>query len=577
MRTTPESQVISSDRTRMLSVLFGDAAGTYELPLLIAAQALAGLAGAAILALLTQAAGGGGSHGSWLPAVLAAGSLTLFVLAQRYATRKSTAHVQKWVHDVRVRITNKLSNTDLQTFEQIGHDTLLTCLEKDMKVVSGAAAVILSVGQSALFLVLALGYLAYLAPVALLVCVLIIALAVALHFGKMRVIRRDMQDASAAETELFGLVGHLVRGFKELKLHERRRREIRDEVVRTSGDVMRLYRRTFARASDHLIMIQSVFYVLIGAMVFLMPLLGTQQPLLVMKIVAAILFMTGPLTQIVSVLPFFAEAETAARNIAILEQRLSAGADAESPLVCPTSPVLRRIDLQSLRFAYHATDGSSFEVGPIDLTIRRGQVIFVTGGNGSGKSTFLKLLTGLLPALEGTIALNGTPLESGDLVAYRGLFAAIFYDYHLFPALYGIDAPDPAQVGALLERLALSDKTRLVGRAFTPLQLSTGQRKRLAHLVELLEDREVYLFDEWAADQDPLFRRWFYESELPRLKSLGKTVIAVTHDEQYIGLADRWLHFEEGRCTEGTASPGRLAIHPGHSGPLMHFIQEHGR
>jgi putative ATP-binding cassette transporter len=167
----------------------------------------------------------------------------------------------------------------------------------------------------------------------------------------------------------------------------------------------------------------------------------------------------------------------------------------------------------------------------------------VIGGNGSGKSTFLKLLTGLLPPARGTIQMNGRAVSATDSASYRGLFAAIFWDYHLFPRLYGLATLNPEEIEKMLRQLALHTKTRLVTRSFLPLSLSTGQRKRLAHLIALLEDRQVYIFDEWAADQDPpSLASWIdrHGDEAPRLINMyGITETTVHRQKQLQPCAKR--------------------------------------
>jgi putative ATP-binding cassette transporter len=537
----------------MMKFLFSRSTDASALPILIGAQALAGLAGACILSVLTGAAGSPGHGSPWRSVLLATGVLALFVLAQRYATNRTTIRVERSIHQVRIRIMDKLARTDLQTFERIGDANLLSCVEKDMKLISNASVAILSAGQSAMLAICGVGYLAYLSPIAFLILLVVMALGLLLHVGKMRAISRGMETALQVENSMVGLIGHMVGGFKELKLHERRRREIYHDLVRTSEHVAELNEAAFARATDHLIMIQSILYVLLGAIVFGLPLFGTLQPFLIIKLVAITLFLSGPLNHFIGILPVYAQATAAARNISTLEQRLEQSQNDEDSEAAASAPeALTRIDMRGVSFSYDGADGSAFSIGPLNLTIHSGQLIFVTGGNGSGKSTFLKLLTGLLPPDRGTIQMNGRTVSAEGSASYRGLFAAIFWDYHLFPTLYGLETPNQGELQKMLRQLALDTKTRLVKRSFLSLSLSTGQRKRLAHLIALLEDRQVYIFDEWAADQDPHFRRWFYHVELPRLKALGKTIIAVTHDEQYLSVADRWVHFEEGRCVDMT-------------------------
>jgi putative ATP-binding cassette transporter len=98
----------------------------------------------------------------------------------------------------------------------------------------------------------------------------------------------------------------------------------------------------------------------------------------------------------------------------------------------------------------------------------------------------------------------------------------------------------------LLQYMGLEDKVKFSDGRFSTQDLSTGQRKRLAMVVALLEQREVYLFDEWAADQDAWFRDVFYKGLLPALKRTGKTVIAVTHDDRYWDCADRCIALDVG-------------------------------
>ncbi|MFV8668042.1 cyclic peptide export ABC transporter [Ralstonia pseudosolanacearum] len=535
---------------RITKLLLGRSNGSTML-MVAASQAAAGLGGAGLLAILTHAAGEADRSLMWRYLPWAAAALTLFVLAQGITSRLTTACVEQAIHAVRLRIMGKLASATLQTFERISEGHLLTRLEKDLKVVSATSSAILAASQAGMLFLCSIAYLAYLSPMAFGICMVVVVLSLLLHAIRMRVIHARMEAATQAETDLLGLTGHLVGGFKELKLHARRQRELHAELAAASRHSAERNREAYVTVSDHLILIQIILYSLIGSVVFILPLLDTTQPLLLVKIVAVILFLAGALNQFAGILPMYTQADAAARHIEALEHQLTDEPAADGQTAQPQpAPVLAGIELEAVRYAYLPVNGQGFEVGPVNLSIRRGEIVFITGSNGSGKSTFLKLLTGLQAPDAGRIRWNGNSVDPDSLERYRGLFSAIFSDYHLFPTLWGLDAPAPGAIDAHLQRLALQALTALNGRSFSPLKLSTGQRKRLAHLVALLEDRPIYVFDEWAADQDPAFRRWFYHTELPRLKALGKTVIAVTHDEPYFGCADRWLHFEEGRCVE---------------------------
>ena len=179
-------------------------------------------------------------------------------------------------------------------------------------------------------------------------------------------------------------------------------------------------------------------------------------------------------------------------------------------------------------------------------------MLFLIGGNGSGKTTLLKLLTGLYYPDSGTIALDERILDKTTYQAYRELFALIFDEFHLFDRLYGLDSINSKKVNDLLRLMELDAKTEVLDEGFTNIQLSTGQRKRLAMIVALLDDRPIYVLDEWAADQDPHFRKYFYDVLLYELKEQGKTIIAVSHDDRYFHVADRVLKMEYGQFVNNT-------------------------
>jgi putative ATP-binding cassette transporter len=190
-------------------------------------------------------------------------------------------------------------------------------------------------------------------------------------------------------------------------------------------------------------------------------------------------------------------------------------------------------------------------MGPVDLTVGAGETVFIVGGNGSGKSTLLRVLTWLYEPKTGAILWDGQLVDRSNVADYRNLFSTVFSDFHLFDRLYGLPGVDPAEAEALLRTMGIAGKTQFRDGGFTNLDLSTGQRKRLAFVAALLEDKPIYVLDELAADQDGEFRRAFYEQHLPSLKARGKTLVVVSHDERYFHVADRVLVMEDGRFVEG--------------------------
>jgi putative ATP-binding cassette transporter len=272
-----------------------------------------------------------------------------------------------------------------------------------------------------------------------------------------------------------------------------------------------------------------------------------------------VLYLLAPVEQMVAAVPFFSKGAVALGNISHLEKTLFA----ELPPGAPRedAPVLfDRIDLRDVRFEFRsAMAEENFDLGPLDLSLTRGEILLIRGGNGAGKTTLLKLLAGLYHPNAGQILVDGKPMEGARNAGYRELFAVVFSDPYLMRRLYGLGDLDPETVKALLKELELDRKTRLTGRQFTATRLSAGQRKRLAYAINRLRDRQIYVFDEFAADQDPQFRQYFYTVLLPGLKAQGKTVVAVTHDERWFGAGDRLVKLDYGRIVAVETPPHQKA------------------
>jgi putative ATP-binding cassette transporter len=251
-------------------------------------------------------------------------------------------------------------------------------------------------------------------------------------------------------------------------------------------------------------------------------------------------------------------AEAAAGHMMALKGELAALAEPGSE--GPAEPVpadFNEIRMEGIEFAFPAAAGEKpFTLGPMDVEIRRGEVIFVTGGNGSGKSTFIKLLTGLYHPERGRLTIDGLDISAARLADYRALMAPVFSDFHLFARLYGLGDFDRIAAEDLLRWMDMGPAVGFTGDRFTRTNLSTGQRKRLALVAALLEAKPILILDEWAADQDSHFRKKFYREVLPELRRRGLTIIAVTHDDRYFDAADRRLHLEEGRLTKGQTGEG---------------------
>jgi putative ATP-binding cassette transporter len=252
-------------------------------------------------------------------------------------------------------------------------------------------------------------------------------------------------------------------------------------------------------------------------------------------------------------MPMLSKATLALENIDNLETNLVRATRDRTELVLDPPTSFEQISLERVVYTHRGPDNAPvFTLGPCDLTLKAGETVFLVGGNGSGKSTLVRVLTHLYETEAGAIIWDGQLVRESNVSRYRNLFSAVYADFHLFDRLYGMDDVDPERVRGLLADVGLGDKTGYEDGKFTTLDLSTGQRKRLALVVALTEDRPIFVLDELSADQDPGFRRRYYEEFLPALKAQGKTLIVVSHDERYFHLADHVVTMEDGRFVQET-------------------------
>ncbi len=456
-----------------------------------------------------------------------------------------------FVHGLRGRLVKQILDTDVERLERLGSAELLASLSSDVRNVTLAFVRLPELIQGLVLTVGSALYLGWLSPGLLAVTAAWLAVSIAVSSWLVGRVYRHLSRVRECEDRLYRDYEAVIHGRKELALNRGRARRLYDERYEVDA---RDYRGQIIRADTyHLSAINWSNIMMLGAIgvvFFLANGLGWASTSVAATYSLTLLFLRTPLLQAIGALPTLLSAQVAFDKIAAL-----ALAEPERDFaVAEAAPgdwqILR---LRGVRFTYTGSDGEAgFAVGPLDLTLRRGEMVFLIGGNGSGKSTLAKLLTGLYRPQEGELLLDGEPLS--DAASYRQRFSAVFSDFHQFADLVGPEGAqaDPALVEAWLEELAMRDKLAFDGQSVTNPELSQGQRKRLALLMAVAEERDLLLLDEWAADQDPQFRRVFYRDLLPRLQAMGKTVFAISHDDHYFDHADRLLEMHGGRLSELT-------------------------
>jgi putative ATP-binding cassette transporter len=481
-------------------------------------------------------------------AVLFIAVLIAYRFTQQRVTSRASAAVEQALHGWRTGITERVVLLSLRDTEELSRGRMLDGLAKHYEQLSQTIVPLVAGFEALILLCFMLVYLVTLSVLAALLTVLVAGLLILGYLNTSRSMKAEMHSAGLADARLARLAEEVTDGFKELRLDPNKRVALERDIVEASGAVARHRTRTAGMLSQLITTGNSASYLLAGAVVFVLPVLTDSSGTEIQRIITAVLFLLGPIGGVVAAMQQFATAQFCVQAIAEFEREVDAllgldneAGEAELPFSC--------IRLVEVHYAHrHGVGEVGFSVGGLNLSLECGEIIFLTGANGSGKTTALRLLTGLYPLNSGRIEIDGKALPACPSQEYRNLFAAVFADNHVFRKPYGLD---PVGMTRLEEALCMLDiRQKLpedLSMGYDPEILSTGQRKRLALALAIAEDRPIMVLDEWAADQDPVTRARFYHEILPMLRASGKTVIAVTHDERYFGCADARYHMEEGR------------------------------
>jgi len=521
----------------------------FTVMLSIALGIVGGLSITILLATINRAlhAEGGLTHSVvWLFAGLCVLALLSSILSD-VGTNRVGQHV---IASLRKDLGEKVLSAPIEQIERYRSHRLIPVLTHDVDTISDFAFAFAPLAISLTVTLGCLGYLAMLSwPMFALMLVAIAIGTTAQYLARAKGIK-GFHAARDAEDELQRHYNAVAGGAKELRIHRPRRQRMFNRHILGTAD---LIRDTQIRSINTFVVAKTfgsmLFFVVIGLALTLQSLWPSADQTVMSGFVLVLLYMKGPLEHLVGTLPIVSRAQIAFRRIAELAEQFSSP---EPHLLmeegAPPRGNFSSLQLRNVCYGFPPVAGAApFTLGPVNLDIQQGDIVFIVGENGCGKTTLIKLLLGLYAPQQGEIHLDGHAVTAQTRDDYRQLFTTIFSDYYLFddPALAGRHVTTDAQ--AYLERLEIDHKVSIQDGVFTTTDLSTGQRKRLALINAWVEERPVLVFDEWAADQDPTFRRVFYTELLPELKQLGKTIIVISHDDRYFDVADHLVRMEAGK------------------------------
>ncbi|MCA9537842.1 MAG: ATP-binding cassette domain-containing protein [Myxococcales bacterium] len=505
---------------------------------IVGTAVVGGVLGAGTVAMANFASSGAQVGGSWVLGLGFLAALGIMFACNRWSARAIVEVFEDVQRHLRAELSARLRGAPLRTIEALGDERGRAI--NDLTFVATVITQLVTLIQQAAFLASVTLIIATISGKALMIWALTIAAIARVLVPGLRKLGVLQAEQSGRGGAFHAGVDELLNGFQQLKLDPAAGDALVEDI---RGASAALYggQVKVAIETDRTYLLGYVLFFAIGfgladfapaSTIGLGPALGYEMTIL-------LALALGPLFGVLQSLPVVAKAEASLTAVVAVLDRLRVVQDADAG---PDGGTFATIRLEGVRFTY---EGDGFTVGPLDLTLRRGQLIFVTGGNGSGKTTLMKMVLGLYP-VAGRLHWDATTVHGERLADYRGLFTAIFGGQFLFDRLYGLDAP-PERVEALLDRFGIADVVPYDGKRFGHLDLSSGQRMRLAMVVALLEDRPICVFDEWTANQDPETTWMYYDTLLPELIAQGKTVIAVSHDDRFFARADHLIRLDKGQ------------------------------
>ncbi|MCW1352407.1 multidrug ABC transporter permease/ATP-binding protein [Campylobacter coli] len=470
--------------------------------------------------------------------------LIVFFLSSTIVELGLSVFGQNFIFKMQRRVVKQILDTPLLKVAKVGKARILASLGSDVRNVSFGLLRLPDFLQSSILILCTSVYLCYLSPQIFTLCAIWIIVVFTINNFLMMKVYAYFRKARENDDALQNNYQNILDGHKELLINRYRAKLYYEDEFEnnarskkknnTLGNLFNNLSSNFTNVA---------LLALVGVEFYLALEFKWASVAEATTIALSILFLRTPLVSMIGSFPTLLLAKIALDKIAKLEL------DDYKEHFEKTNFIKdwRQISFKNTSFSYD----DNFHLNPVNLELKKGELIFLIGKNGSGKSTFCMLLTGLFKPSEGEIFVDDMKIDDDNLDIYRSLVSAVFSDFHLFTKILAKEKfADEEKIASWLEFLELKGKTRVEDHELVLTKLSTGQKKRLAMLIALLEERDILVLDEWAADQDPVFRRFFYKKLLPLLKEQGKTIFAITHDDAYFDSADRIFLAEEGNISE---------------------------
>ncbi|QSB29032.1 cyclic peptide export ABC transporter [Flavobacterium circumlabens] len=460
--------------------------------------------------------------------------------------------------DFEIMILKKLRMASYQDFEEIGNEKIYTAIN-DTKVLGSIPEVFMNAFNSLIVILCCFGYLFYISPVGAGLVVVAMVLLLVFYLLRNNAIEKDLNEKRDLQNSYYQYLADMLHGFKELKMGITRSNNILSKFLvknRVKGKDISIH--TSIKYMDNELTGYYSWYIILGIVMFVLPVYFNISTEKTTAFLVTILYLIGPVAVLITLIPTYTMVKISVERLNLIEQMLDPIQDRIVPSKLANAEPFEEIRLENVTYFYNDEErNQKFYLQPVNLTIKKGEIIFITGGNGSGKSTFGNLLTGLYKPYEGSIYFNDQKIDSGQLMYYSDKIAAVFTTNYIFSENYDEFElkENTGELKAHIDMMKMQEVLHLdEERNVFDKNLSKGQQKRLAMIYALLEEKEIIILDEWAAEQDPGFRKYFYEEILPQLKEQGKTIIAITHDDEYFDRATRVIKFNFGKIVSDKSS-----------------------